>query len=185
MVYAQVVHNEEDLLMRVRNQSSHKADQFLLVHGVLVYHVTQATILADRSNHIDPFALSLHRQNRRLPFGREPTLHDLPVVNTSLVGPEYLSIFKGCQPFDLRKLLRFPPLDTLRILLPGAFHRTLAGEPPASHIVGCATVRNVFSVPFLHQCAHLFQCPKVARYAMLLRSGFYDYLPYLRLLFRR
>ena len=50
---AQIVHNEEDLLLRVFYQSLHEPNEELLRHIVPVAHETTYTLIIDRGNHID------------------------------------------------------------------------------------------------------------------------------------
>ena len=87
MMDLQVVQAQENFLSRGADQALHKADQPLLVHGVLIEHKTDLALTADCRNHIDPLPLRLHRQHWRTALGRKAALYDFTVAYASLIGP--------------------------------------------------------------------------------------------------
>ena len=126
VMHSQIVHDEKDFPPGFRGHTLHKFNQLLLIHGILVYHEPQVSLLADGGYHVYPLTLRFHRQNRWLALGRKSPLYNFTIIYTSFVSPKNLSIFFLCKPLYLRVFILFPFLDALRILLPGALHRTLA-----------------------------------------------------------
>lgn len=126
VVHSQIIHDEKDFPPDFRDHALHKFNQLLLVHGILVNHEPQVSLLADGGYHIYPLTLCFHRQNWWLALWRKSPLYNFTIIHTSFVSPKNLSILFLCKPLYLRVFLLFPLLDTLRILLPSALHRTLA-----------------------------------------------------------
>ena len=87
MMNLQIVQNQEDFPFRAANQTRQKADQALLVHRVLINHVTHFPLPADRRDHIDPLPLRLHRQHRGASLRRKPALYDFTIPYACLICP--------------------------------------------------------------------------------------------------
>ena len=70
-----------------------------------------------------------------MPFGRKPALTVRTVVDPGLVSPVNYGISRPGSLGDGWIFLLPPPLDTGRILFPGALDRTLVRQSPAPHII--------------------------------------------------
>ena len=76
MMDFQIVQEQEHLLFWNANQTLHKSNQTLLVHGALIDHKTNLALTADCGEHIDPLPLCFHRQHGRTDFWGKAALYD-------------------------------------------------------------------------------------------------------------
>ena len=135
MMNLQIIQNQEHFPLRRADQALHKLDQPPLVHSIPIDHEPHMALAADCREHIDPFPLCFHRQNRWPALGSETSFHRLTIAHPGFVPPINCSAFLCRALQNCGSFLGFPPLDTLRILLPGALRWALAAQSPALHIL--------------------------------------------------
>ena len=153
-------------------------NQTLLIHRVLIQHISHLSLTGEGRNHIDSFFFRIHQQNGRLSLWRKAALIVFTIADSSLISPIYDSVFLLRPLGYSRVFFPFPPLDTRRILLPGTLYRALAAQAPAPHIIRCTPIRHLFSVCFPHIRTNLLQRPQIPWQPKLLRLPIYDCLPY-------
>ena len=93
MMDLQIVQDQEHFLLRSTNQTIHKTNQPLLVHGVLIDHKANLALTADCRNHIDPPPLRLYWQHGRTALRGKAALYDFTIAYTGLIGPIENDVF--------------------------------------------------------------------------------------------
>lgn len=68
-----IIEDEKNLPVRIFDQSSHKPDQKLGIHGILVHHETHLAAVGDGRYHADMTLFGHHPDHRGLSFrGKTP-----------------------------------------------------------------------------------------------------------------
>ena len=178
MMYPQIVQNQKNLLLCGLEHMTQERNQMLLIHGVLIQHITQFPLTAQGGNHIYPLFFCRYRQNGWLSLWRKAALIIFTIADTCLVCPIYGCIFLPGPLGYGRVFFPLPPLDTRGVLLPGTFYRTLAAQPPAPHIIRCAPFRHPFLICFPHIRTDLLQRPKIPRHPKFFWLPVHYRLPY-------
>ena len=94
VMHSQIVHDEKDFPPGFRDHTLHKLNQLLLVHGILVNHEPQVSLLADGRYHVYPLTLCFYRQNRRLALGSKSPLYDF-TKSTPVSSAQKISTFSA------------------------------------------------------------------------------------------
>src|SRR4029077_17934922 len=138
LVHAQVIHDQEDLLRRSRDQPRQKHDEQRGVHLPGVDHPPHLPLIRDRRDHVHAEPAPGHDQFWGLARPRIATTMLAGRTHPRLIPPLYLPIphtnlplLLPPPPLDLR-ILRFQPFGhSLGILLVGLPHGLLGREAPA------------------------------------------------------
>lgn len=86
-VGAQVVHDEEDLMIGIADQSAEEPDEGGDLHGTLVGHEPQVAAVADGGHHVDANLLGHASHHRRLSSGRIPASALVLIAHARLIAP--------------------------------------------------------------------------------------------------
>src|ERR1700722_14097536 len=131
---AQVIHDQEQFLLRARDQPRQKHDEQCGVHFSFIDHPPHFSLVGDRRYHVDTESAPGHYHLRRVPGLGITTAVLTRRAYPHLVSPVDLCIFLHRTLLDLRILCFEPFIDRGRVLLVGFADRFLWRVTPTTQI---------------------------------------------------
>ena len=134
VMYSQVVDDQKHLSVHILDQSPHKANQRIGVHGVPVDHKADLSLIGDRGDQIDPVRLCRQDNRRSLAPRSVASAVVAAVAQPGFIRPMNFGILLF-GPFGDHRILFFKPLlDLFGVLLVSTPKRLLWSKPPAFQV---------------------------------------------------
>jgi len=134
MMNTKIIQNQKNLVPGILDQTGHKLDQKLGIHGFLVHHETHLAAVGNGRYHADVALFGYHPDYWGLSLWGKASDSVGARLNTCLITPVNLSLFLFSARENNRIIPIQPFLYRLRTLLIGALDRLLRSKSPTLEI---------------------------------------------------